>query len=61
VPKFRADIAEERVYPSLGITVKPDEIIDLPANTNAAGLVLVEDKVIKKSEPVAEATISKGA
>lgn len=54
--KFRAEIAEERVYPSLGITVKPNDVVDLPANTNAYGLVPVEEKTSKKSEPVAEAT-----
>lgn len=59
--KFRAEITEERVYPTLGITVKPEQIIDLPADTNIAGLVLVEEKTSKKSETVAEATISEGA
>jgi hypothetical protein len=59
--KFRAEINEERVYPFLGITVKPNEIVELPADTIAAGLVLVEEKVTKKSEPVAEATAPEGA
>jgi hypothetical protein len=45
--KFRADVAEERVYPSLGITVKPDDVVELPADTVAAGLVLVEGKSSK--------------
>jgi hypothetical protein len=54
--KFRAEIAEERVFPSLGLVVKPNEIVDLPADTKIFGLVPVSDKTTAKLEPVAEAT-----
>ena len=58
--KFRADVAEERTYPTLGIVVKPNDIVELPADTDAAGLVLVEGKLTKAvntaTQPVAEAT-----
>ena len=36
--KFRADIDEIRYYPTLGLEVSPQETIDLPADTEAAGL-----------------------
>lgn len=61
MPKFRAEILEERTYPTLGMVIKPDEVVNLPAGTSIAGLVLVEEKAQKKSDPVAEATISEGA
>ena len=58
--KFRADVAEERTYPTLGIVVKPNDIVELPADTDAAGLVLIEGKSTKAvnsaTEPVAKAT-----
>ena len=43
--KFRADIDEVRYYPTLGLEVSPQEVIDLPADTDAYGLnPVVENK-----------------
>lgn len=38
--KFRA--LESRVYPVLGLTVEAGEVVDLPEDTDVAGLVKVE-------------------
>jgi hypothetical protein len=53
--KFRADIDEVRQYPSLGIVVSPADVVDLPADTNAAGLTLIKDlsKEPKNAAPAA--------
>jgi hypothetical protein len=36
--KFRADIDEVRYYPTLGIEVSPQDVVDLPSDTDAYGL-----------------------
>ena len=54
--KFRADIDEVRTYPSLGITVSPADIVDLPENTNAAGLTPVKDSA-KETKNAATAAV----
>ena len=53
--KFRADIDEVRAYPSLGIVVNPNDVVDLPADTIAAGLTLIKDsaKENKNAAPAA--------
>lgn len=47
--KFRADIDEVRYYPTLGLEVSPQEIVDLPADTDAAGLTSLNPpkKIVK--------------
>lgn len=54
--KFRLESDETRVFPSLGITLSKDDIIDLPADTVIAGLVPVKETKTEKpaAEPVAE-------
>ena len=47
--KFRADVDEPRYYPTLGLSVNPADVVDLPDGTVAAGLVLVESPKSKKS------------
>lgn len=43
--KFRADIDEIRYYPSLGLEVSPQDVVDLPADTEAYGLTpIIESK-----------------
>lgn len=49
--KFRAEVEETRVFPSLGITVNNGDIVDLPAETNVAGLVPIKEQ--KNEKPVA--------
>jgi hypothetical protein len=60
--KFRADTNEVRYYPTLGITVAPEEIVDLPDSTDAAGLTLIDSKTAKavKAEPAADAAVVEG-
>jgi hypothetical protein len=38
--KYRSSNSETRVYPTLGITVAPDEVIELPDIVKAVGLEL---------------------
>ena len=66
--KFRADVDEVRYYPTLGITVAPADVVDLPDNTVAAGLTPLDVKSAKAvkadapTETVAEpATVVEGA
>ena len=49
--KFRA--AEGRSYPALGITVEAGQVVDLPEDTDVAGLVKVEPekKPVKADAP----------
>jgi hypothetical protein len=62
VAKFRADVDEPRYYPDLGLSVEPADVVDLPADTVAAGLTLVESA--KKSvdpKPADSADETQGA
>jgi hypothetical protein len=52
--KYRADVDEIRIYPTLGITVAPKDIVDLPDDTNAAGLTLIKQTDAKVA-PVKDA------
>ena len=45
--KYKSDNDEPRVYPSLGLTVEPDEVIELPDGIEAIGLKPVLEKVVK--------------
>lgn len=45
--KFRANVDEVRYIPDLGITIKPNDIIDLPENIVIAGLIPVKDSDAK--------------
>lgn len=47
--KFRADVDEPRYYPTLGLSVEPADVVDLPADTDAAGLTLLDALKPKKS------------
>ena len=40
MPKYRSTNDEVRIYPTLGLEVKPNEVVDLPENIDASGLVL---------------------
>jgi hypothetical protein len=51
--KFLA--AESRVYPTLGLTVAAGDVVELPEDTDAAGLsTIVESKSGDKHAPVKE-------
>lgn len=50
--KFRA--TEGRSYPTLGITVKAGDVVELPEDTNVAGLIKIEVESSKKPAPVKE-------
>jgi hypothetical protein len=45
--KFRAQ--EARVYPTFGITVDAGDVVELPEDTDAAGLVKFTEKVVEKT------------
>lgn len=47
--KFRADVDVAMYYPSLGVVVHPGDVVELPADTDAVGLVPVDAKATKKS------------
>lgn len=49
--KFKAQ--EARVYPTLGITVDAGEVVELPEETDAAGLIKFTEKA-EKPAPVKE-------
>ena len=50
--KFKYNGKDERVFPSLGITVKPNEEFDAPDNFSAADVTSVGAKpVIKETKP----------
>ena len=58
--KFRADVDEFRYYPTLGIEVSPKDIVELPADTDAAGLTSVkvsDTKAVAVEDAVATADI----
>ena len=50
--KFQS--VESRVYPTLGLTLKAGQVVDLPADTNVTGLVAVTDKGKADPTPVTE-------
>lgn len=50
--KFQA--LEDREYPTLGITVKAGDVVELPEDTDAAGLIQIQVESSKKSAPVKE-------
>lgn len=46
---------ENRVYPTLGLTLNAGDVVELPEDTNVAGLVpIVDVESSKKSAPVKE-------
>lgn len=49
--KFLA--SESRVYPTLGLTVNAGDVVELPEDTDVAGLIKVESKS-DKFAPVKE-------
>lgn len=65
--KFRADTDEVRYYPTLGITVAPADVVELPDNTVAAGLTPLDAKPAKAvkadapTETAADAAVVEGA
>jgi hypothetical protein len=58
--KFRADVDEIRYYPTLGIEVAPKDVVELPADTVAAGLTPIKGSDSKSAtvEDAAEAADS---
>jgi hypothetical protein len=60
--KYRADVDEVRAYPTLGITVSPNDIVELPDDTNAAGLTLIKqtDAKVAPAKDAAAAADSEG-
>jgi hypothetical protein len=64
--KFRADVDEIRYYPTLGIEVAPKDVVELPADTEIAGLTLLTEskksdaKVVAVEEDAAAAADTEG-
>lgn len=54
MPKFRYTGSDERVFPTLGLTVKPDEEFDAPEGFEAADV----SPLHKSSKKAAESTTS---
>ena len=50
--KFKAQ--EARTYPTLGITVAAGDVVELPEDTDAAGLVKFIEKASDKAAAVKE-------
>jgi hypothetical protein len=57
--KFTANIDEQRYYPTLGLTINPGDVIELPAETVAYGLTIVDTP--KPSKKSAETPASEDA
>lgn len=43
MPKYRSTNDETRYYPTLGLVIEPDAVVDLPEEVSAAGLEPVAD------------------
>lgn len=54
--KFRSVNDEVRYYPTLGVEVAPNEIVELPADTNAQGLILDNKKPVAEIAPAVDAS-----
>lgn len=57
--KYRADVDETRYYPTLGVLVNPNDVVDLPEGIDAAGLV-AETKSKKSVEPASDDAVAEG-
>lgn len=55
--KFRAEVDEMRYIPELGITINPNDIVDLPDNIKVSGLVPVKESDAKVA-PVKTAAVA---
>lgn len=51
---------EDRVYPTLALTLAAGDVVDLPDDTDVAGLVKQSNNVSKKADVVAEAPVKEG-
>jgi hypothetical protein len=56
VSKFRADVEGTRYYPTLGIEVGAGDVVNLPEDTVAAGLVPVADAPAKTKKQTIDET-----
>jgi len=54
--KFRS--VEARVYPTLGLTLEADVVVDLPDDTSVAGLVVDNTKTTAKAVDPAPVEVS---
>jgi hypothetical protein len=50
VPKYKVTNEDVQVYPSLGITVSPGDVVELAEEVNAIGLELVVESTKKTKE-----------
>jgi hypothetical protein len=56
MPKYKSTFSDTRVYPTLGLVMKPNDVIDLDLSADVAGLELVGDEKAKvKFNPAASA------
>lgn len=56
--KYKYNGTDERVFPSLGITVMPNDEFDAPDNFSAANVVAVGTKTFTKPTEIKEPTKS---
>ena len=60
--KFRADVDEPRYYPTLGLSVEPADVVELPDDVVAAGLTLLDSPKSKKSvDPISADVVAEPA
>ena len=56
MPKYRSTHSDTRVYPTLGLVIEPNDVVDLELSADVAGLELVGDEKAKvKSNPAVTA------
>lgn len=52
--KYKSINDEERYYPTLGVLIKPNEVVDLEDATDAHGLVLDDSKTVSNKKSADE-------
>jgi hypothetical protein len=52
---------EDRVYPTLGLTLSAGDVVELPEDTVVTGLIKQANIVSKKADVVAEAPVKEGS
>jgi hypothetical protein len=62
MPKYKSINSDTRIYPTLGLVIEPNGVVDLDLPVDAAGLELVSDEKAKsKPDTAAPAADSEGA
>jgi hypothetical protein len=53
MPKYKSIYSDTRVYPTLGLVLEPNDVVDLVLPVDAAGLELVGDEKAKSKPDTA--------